>query len=148
MEVKDKIVVRGELALVLAVLINSFAVAVTVYAGLGISPVSSFPYAVSLVFPFLTLGTWTYLFQGVLVITLMVLRKRFVPSYLFSFVAGLVHGCPACPTAGAGASSTLWPAARSSRWALRCPTGASCRSSRRICLPAIWRRSLKSLTRR
>ena len=59
METKDKIVVRGELALVLAVLINSFAVAVTVYAGLGISPVSSFPYAVSLVFPFLTLGTWT-----------------------------------------------------------------------------------------
>ena len=53
---KDKIVVRGELALVLAVLINSFAVAVTVYAGLGISPVSSFPYAVSLVFPFLTLA--------------------------------------------------------------------------------------------
>ena len=52
MEVKDKIVVRGELALVLAVLINSFAVAVTVYAGLGISPVSSFPYAVSLVFRF------------------------------------------------------------------------------------------------
>ena len=92
MEVKDKIVVRGELALVLAVLINSFAVAVTVYAGLGISPVSSFPYAVSLVFPFLTLGTWTYLFQGVLVITLMVLRKRFVPSYLFSFVVGFVFG--------------------------------------------------------
>ena len=156
MEVKDKIVVRGELALVLAVLINSFAVAVTVYAGLGISPVSSFPYAVSLVFPFLTLGTWTYLFQGVLVITLMVLRKRFVPSYLFSFVAGfffgklldVVRGCPVCPTAGAGAASTLWPAARASRWALRCPTGASCRSSRRICLPAIWRRSLKSLTRR
>ena len=92
METRDKIVVRGELALVLAVLINSFAVAVTVYAGLGISPVSSFPYAVSLVFPFLTLGTWTYLFQGVLVITLMVLRKRFVPSYLFSFVAGFFFG--------------------------------------------------------
>ena len=92
MEMKDKIVVRGELALVLTVLINSFAVAVTVYAGLGISPVSSFPYAVSLVFPFLTLGTWTYLFQGVLVITLMVLRKRFVPSYLFSFVAGFFFG--------------------------------------------------------
>lgn len=35
MEAKDKIVVRGELALVLAVLINSFAVAVTVYAGAG-----------------------------------------------------------------------------------------------------------------
>ena len=92
METKNKITVRGELALALAVLVNSFAVAMTVYAGLGISPVSSFPYAVSLVFPFFTLGTWTYLFQGVLVITLMVLRKRFVPSYLFSFVVGFVFG--------------------------------------------------------
>ena len=92
METKNKITVRGELALTLAVLVNSFAVAMTVYAGLGISPVSSFPYAVSLVFPFFTLGTWTYLFQGVLVITLMVLRKRFVPSYLFSFVVGFFFG--------------------------------------------------------
>ena len=40
----------------------------------------------------MTLGTWTYLFQGVLVITLMVLRKRFVLSYLFSFVAGFFFG--------------------------------------------------------
>ena len=61
---EGRIVLRGELALTVAVIINSFAVALTVYAGLGISPVSSFPYAVSLVFPFLTLGTWTYLFQG------------------------------------------------------------------------------------
>ena len=107
MEVKDKIVVRGELALVLAVLINSFAVAVTVYAGLGISPVSSFPYAVSLVFPFLTLGTWTYLFQGVLVITLMVLRKRFVPSYLFSFVAGCFWCMAALPALQLGLAHLL-----------------------------------------
>lgn len=83
---------RGELALLVAVTLNSFAVALTVYAGLGISPVSSFPYAVSLVFPFLTLGTWTYLFQGALVLTLMILRRRFVPSYLFSFVVGFVFG--------------------------------------------------------
>lgn len=84
--------IRGELALTVAVIINSFAVALTVYAGLGISPVSSFPYAVSLVFPFLTLGTWTYLFQGALVITLMILRRKFVPSYLFSFVVGFFFG--------------------------------------------------------
>lgn len=84
--------IRGELALAVAVIINSFAVSLTVYAGLGISPVSSFPYALSLVFPFFTLGTWTYLFQGALVITLMVLRRKFVPSYLFSFVVGFFFG--------------------------------------------------------
>lgn len=88
----NRITIRGELALTVAVIINSFAVAMTVYAGLGISPVSSFPYAVSLVFPFLTLGTWTYLFQGALVISLMVLRRKFVPSYLFSFVVGFFFG--------------------------------------------------------
>ena len=87
-----RITLRGELALTVAVIINSFAVAMTVYAGLGISPVSSFPYAISLVFPFLTLGTWTYLFQGALVITLMILRRRFVPTYLFSFVVGFFFG--------------------------------------------------------
>lgn len=103
METRDKIVVRGELALVLAVLINSFAVAVTVYAGLGISPVSSFPYAVSLVFPFLTLGTWTYLFQGVLVITLMVLAQAVCAVVPVQLCGGLflrqAAGCVWCVAA-------------------------------------------------
>lgn len=57
-----------------------------------ISAISSVPYAFSLVFPKPSLGTWTYLFQGLLVVTLMVLRKRFVPSYLFSFVVGFFFG--------------------------------------------------------
>lgn len=39
-----------------------------------------------------TLGTWTYLFQGLLVLSLMILRKRFVPIYLFSFVVGFCFG--------------------------------------------------------
>lgn len=38
----------------------------------------------------LTLGTWSYIFQGVLVLSLMVLRRQFVPSYLCSFVVGFV----------------------------------------------------------
>lgn len=60
--------------------------------GSGISAISSVPYTFSEVFPKLTLGTWIYIFQGLLVITLMVLKKRFVPSYLFSFVAGFMFG--------------------------------------------------------
>lgn len=42
--------------------------------------------------PWLTLGTWTYIFQGLLVCTLMLMRKKFVPTYLFSFVVGFVFG--------------------------------------------------------
>ena len=61
-------------------------------SGSGISAISSVPYTFSEVFPKLTLGTWIYIFQGLLVITLMVLKKRFVPSYLFSFVVGFMFG--------------------------------------------------------
>lgn len=71
-----------------AVLINSFGVVLMLHAGGGISAISSVPYAFSEVFPVLT-GTWTYIFQGVLVLSLMVLRRQFVPSYLCSFVVAV-----------------------------------------------------------
>ena len=83
---------RGELALAIAVVLNSFGVVLMLYSGSGISAISSVPYAFSEVFPVLSLGTWTYLFQGLLVLSLMVLRKRFVPPYLFSFVVGFIFG--------------------------------------------------------
>lgn len=81
-------VLCGELALLLAILINSFGVVLMLYSGSGISAISSVPYAFSKVFPNISLGTFTYLFQGLLVLSLMILRKKFVPSYLFSFAAG------------------------------------------------------------
>lgn len=83
---------RGELILVLAICINSLGVVLMLYSGAGISAISSVPFAFSEVFPKLTLGTWTYLFQGLLVLSLMVMRRRFVPPYLFSFVVGFVFG--------------------------------------------------------
>lgn len=85
-------VFRGELALLVAVAINSFGVVLMLYSGTGISAISSVPYAFSCVFSAVTLGTWTYIFQGLLVLTLMILRKKFVPQYLFSFVVGFVFG--------------------------------------------------------
>lgn len=81
---------HGELALLIAVLVNSFGVVLMLYSGAGISAISSVPFAFSEVLPKLSLGTWTYIFQGILVFSLMVMRKRFVPSYLFSFVVGFV----------------------------------------------------------
>lgn len=62
------------------------------YSGAGISAISSVPFAFSEVLPVLSLGTWTYIFQGLLVLSLMIMRKRFVPSYLISFVVGFVFG--------------------------------------------------------
>lgn len=87
-----KTIGRGAAALVTAVIINSFGVVLMLYSGSGISAISSVPFAFSEVIPALSLGTWTYLFQGLLVLILMVLRKRFVPQYLFSFVVGFAFG--------------------------------------------------------
>lgn len=89
---KELHTMRGELALLVAVLINSFGVVLMLHSGAGISAISSVPFAFSEVFTRISLGTWTYLFQGVLVLSLMILRKRFVPQYLFSFVVGFVFG--------------------------------------------------------
>lgn len=73
-------------------IINNFGVVLMLYSGAGISAISSVPFAFSEVLPVLSLGTWTYIFQGLLVLSLMIMRKRFVPSYLFSFVVGFVFG--------------------------------------------------------
>lgn len=81
---------RGELALAIAVVINSFSVVLMLYSGAGISAISSVPYAFSEVFTFLSLGTWTYIFQAALILTLMIMRRRFVLTYLLSFVVGFV----------------------------------------------------------
>ena len=89
---ESKITFRGEAALVLAVIINSFGVVLMLYSGAGISAISGVPYAFSEVLPKLSLGTWTYIFQGLLVLTLMIMRKKFVTSYMFSFVVGFVFG--------------------------------------------------------
>ena len=84
-----KTTLRGELVLAFAVIINSLGVVLMLYSGTGISAISSVPYAFSEVFPKITLGTFTYMFQG---LSLMILRKKFGPSYLFSFVVGFIFG--------------------------------------------------------
>lgn len=83
---------RGELALCIIAVLNSFAVYLMLYSGAGISSISSVPYIISEVFPVLSLGTWTYIFQTSLVAVLMLLRRRFVPSYLLAFLVGFAFG--------------------------------------------------------
>ena len=88
----SKLTIRGELTLILVVIINSLGVVLMLHSGSGISAISSVPYAFSEVFPKLTLGTWTYIFHSLLILSLMVLRKKFIPEYLFSFVIGFFFG--------------------------------------------------------
>ena len=62
------------------------------YSGSGISAISSVPYAFSEVFSKVSLGVWTDIFQTILVLSLMILRKKFVPQYLLSFIVGAGFG--------------------------------------------------------
>ena len=64
----NKLAVRGELALIAMVIMNSAGVLLMLHSGSGISAISSVPYGFQQVFPQLTLGTWTYMFQGLLVL--------------------------------------------------------------------------------
>lgn len=79
---------RGELALLIVDFDQQFRCCLN--AGLRCRNLSDFqrPVRFFWTFPALTLGTWTYIFQGILVAALMILRKKFVPTYLFSFVVG------------------------------------------------------------
>lgn len=85
---ENKLTIRGELSLLLVIIINSLGVVLMLHSGSGISAISSVPYAFADVLPVITLGAWTEVFQVSLVLSLMLLSKRFVPVYLFSFVVG------------------------------------------------------------
>lgn len=87
-----KVQVRGELALIPLIFVNSFAVVLMLYSGSGISAISSVPYAFNQVLPEISLGTWTYIFQALLVGALFVLHRRIHLPYLLSFVVGFFFG--------------------------------------------------------
>lgn len=89
---KEKIKIPGEAALLAIIVLNSFGVAIMSKSGFGISSISSVPYVFSQAFPFLSFGTWNYLFQTILVATLMILARKWNGSYVISFLVGIAFG--------------------------------------------------------
>lgn len=79
----------GEAALLIVLLINPLAIGLMSKSVFGISTISSVLLILSTAFPVFSFGTWNYIFQTLLVITLMVLKRSFCPGYLFSFVVGI-----------------------------------------------------------
>ena len=79
----------GEAALLIVLLINPLAIDLMSKSVFGISTISSVLLILSTAFPVFSFGTWNYIFQTLLVITLMVLKRSFCPGYLFSFVVGI-----------------------------------------------------------
>ena len=86
-------VIRGELMLFLAVVMNSLGVVLLLYSGAGISAISSVPFSLNLIMPALSLGTWTYIFQAFLILVLFACRRKIQFRYQFS---GKESDCDRC----------------------------------------------------
>ena len=89
---KNRARMSGELALLIAVVINSMGVALMSKSHFGISPISSVPYVLSQAFPFVSFGTWNYAFQTLLIVILMILNRHLNFSCFFSFLIGIAFG--------------------------------------------------------
>ena len=89
---KKKVKFSREAALLISVLINSMGVDIMSRSGFGIAQISSVPYVFSKTFPNITFGTFNYIFQTMLIVSLMVIGKKIKAGYAFSFVVGIVFG--------------------------------------------------------
>jgi len=84
--------VSSELAYVLAILILSFAVALTAAADFGVSMIAAPGYVLSLRFSALSLGECEYLIQSALFVLFCILMRRFKPVYLASYLTCILYG--------------------------------------------------------
>ena len=85
-----------EWAYVVGMIAVALATAFTERADLGLSMVVAPAYLLHLILspilPFVTFGTATYIFQGILLIVMCLVIGRFRFSYLFSFVTAVLYG--------------------------------------------------------
>ncbi|MGL5329191.1 MAG: DUF6198 family protein [Peptostreptococcaceae bacterium] len=89
---KEKRLFSGELALILGLVFNSFSNTLMVKSGMGISAISSVSYSLSLIFDKITLGTWNYIFQGSLILILVLITKKFKIEYIICFFLAVIFG--------------------------------------------------------
>lgn len=85
-----------ELAYLVGIVLLAFSTAMMEKADFGLSMVVAPAYLVYLklsqTLPFFTFGMAEYLLQGLLLVAMMLLLRRFRMSYLFSFVTAVFYG--------------------------------------------------------
>lgn len=87
-----KLKIPSELVYVLALLILSFAVALTSYTDFGVSMVVAPAYILSNKITALTFGQCEYIVQAILFVIFCLVMKKFKPIYLCSFATCLIYG--------------------------------------------------------
>lgn len=73
-------------ALLFIIVIYSFSVALMSKSGFGMSSIAAVPFLLSRVFPFFRFGTWNFLIQAILILSLTFLGRKWKTEYLFSFI--------------------------------------------------------------
>lgn len=93
MKTSCAVYVRRYIMLCLGLLIMAFGVAFSIKAGLGTSPISSLPYALSQIVPFLTVGTATIAMHITLIaLQILLLRRQYDPIQLMQLPVALIFG--------------------------------------------------------
>jgi len=87
-----KIRLNSELALLFALAIIAFSIVFIIKADFGMTVVQAPVYVLSLTVPALSMGTWNYIVQGLLTLTMILLVRRFKISYILSFGAAVIYG--------------------------------------------------------
>lgn len=90
--VEVKRVFPSELALLLGLVGNSFAVAVVAKSNLGLTTTSLVSFALHQALPAVTIGTWNYLIQCGFIAALILLLRRVKAGYVLCFVLAVVYG--------------------------------------------------------
>lgn len=86
-----KKVLASELALAMGVLCNAIAVSLMIKSELGVSTISSVPVVLNEIFAHVTIGSWNFLFQVVLVLVMALITRKFL-GYVFSIILALLFG--------------------------------------------------------
>lgn len=87
-----KIKLSTELCYVLGMVLMPFAVSLTIKANLGMSMIASPTYIISEKVPFLTNGQTEWIMQGLFLVLMCVIIKKFRLTYLTSFLSAFIYG--------------------------------------------------------
>ncbi|WP_100065726.1 YczE/YyaS/YitT family protein [Miniphocaeibacter massiliensis] len=90
-DIKSKKFFPSELALIIGILLNGFAIVIYIKSNFGVSTISSIPFIVNKVIPSISLGNTTILYE-VLLITILVLLTGIKKKYIYSILLGLLFG--------------------------------------------------------
>ena len=90
---KNRALLKRYFVLTIGLLILACGVSLTVKAGLGISPISSLPYVFSVKFKSVSLGTFTFISNMIMIfIQIIILKKEFKISEFLQIPISIVFG--------------------------------------------------------